>query len=161
MRGLQIILTLIGRLCLGTIFILSAVHKIINWQGTERGVIHMLCDWHAYVSHSDSLQAFFTGVLPWVTALLVASTVIELLGGILVFFGVKARFGAFLLLIFLIPTTILFHAFWFLDGARRDMQLVMFLKNLAIFGGLLYVLAYGARIRKKNYPSVDNPDLES
>ena len=161
MRGFQIILTLIGRLCLGTIFILSAVYKIFKWQGTESGITRALGDWHAYISHSDSLQAFFTGIFPWVAALSAASIAVELLGGILVFFGMKARFGAFLLLIFLIPATILFHPFWFLDGAPKEMQLVMFLKNLAIFGGLLYVLAYGAKIRKKDYPSVDSPDLES
>lgn len=161
MRGFQFILGILGRICLSLIFIISAINKIFDWAATEKGLVNVLCDWHTYLGYSESLQVCFSNVMPWAPAILVIATAVELLGGLLVLFGVKTRFGAFLLIILLIPVTILFHQFWYLEGGKRDLQIVMFLKNLAILGGLLYVLAYGNRIKDKNNPKphVENPDL--
>jgi putative oxidoreductase len=55
-------------------------------------------------------------------------------GSALVISGWKARLGALLLLLFLVPTTLLFHT----DVADR-MERIQLLKNLAIMGGLLLV----------------------
>ena len=75
--------------------------------------------------------------------LLLAGMLFELIGGVLVFLGIWVRLGAVLLIIFLIPTTFLFHNFWDLPDPDRQMQLTNFMKNVSICGGLLYVLAMG------------------
>ena len=87
--------------------------------------------------------AFFTVLSHSVPLLLIASTLLELIGGLLILLAVKEKLGAFLLLVVLFFTTIVFHPFWFLEGDLREMQIAMFLKNLAIAGGLLLVLLNG------------------
>ena len=63
----------------------------------------------------------------------------ELLGAISLITGFRCRWGALLLLLFLMPVTLTYHGFWQYDGPRRDAQEIHFLKNLAIAGGLLIV----------------------
>ncbi|HYT56152.1 MAG TPA: DoxX family protein, partial [Verrucomicrobiae bacterium] len=53
-----------------------------------------------------------------------------------------ARWGALLLFLYLIPVTLIFHNFWAYSGIEMQTQLVNFLKNLSIMGGLLLVAAY-------------------
>lgn len=53
--------------------------------------------------------------------------------------GYKARWGAIALIIFLIPATIIFHT-----NFAEPMQTIAFMKNLAILGGLLMIVEYGA-----------------
>ena len=89
------------------------------------------------------MQKILEHALPWVSLLLILGIVFELVGGLLIFLSLNIRLGAFLLLIFLILTTLFFHHFWYLQGTDYDLQLSMFLKNLSIFGGLLIVLTYG------------------
>jgi putative oxidoreductase len=68
----------------------------------------------------------------------------ELAGGLSLLLGFLTRIGAVGLFIFLIPTTLLFHNFWAAPEAQHQEQMVNFLKNLAVMGGLLMVVAYGA-----------------
>ena len=53
---------------------------------------------------------------------------------------VLAALGLF---VFLIPTTLTFHNFWTLEDPERQQQMIHFLKNLAILGGLLECCALG------------------
>lgn len=64
---------------------------------------------------------------------------IELGGALSLLTGMKTRWGAYLLISFLIPVTLAYHNFWVQQGALRDAQLIHFLKNAAILGGLLFV----------------------
>lgn len=73
--------------------------------------------------------------LPLAPLLLVAAMALMAVGSVLVISGWKARLGAVLLLLFLIPTTLLFHG----DVADAQ-QRIQLLKNLAIIGGLLLVI---------------------
>ena len=73
--------------------------------------------------------------LPLAPMLLVAAMVLMAVGSALVISGWKARLGAVLLLVFLVPTTLLFHG----DVADSSERIQLF-KNLAIMGGLLLVL---------------------
>ena len=59
-------------------------------------------------------------------------------------FGWQTRLAAFLLFVYLIPTTLVFHNFWAFEGAKQQDQMFHFLKNLAIMGGLLEFSAAGA-----------------
>lgn len=111
------ITTLLARILMSVIFIMAGWGKIGGYAGTQGymesvGVPGML--------------------LPAVIAL-------ELLGGIAILVGFKARYAALLLAGFTIVAAIIFH-FNFAD----QMQSIMFMKNLAIAGGLLYIFANGA-----------------
>ena len=143
MRMMQIFLSSVGRIFLSLIFILSAVHKILDWQGSQQKLTNSLCDWMCYSYNSVNAQNFLQFLLPWAPVLLALGFAFELVGGLLVLLGIKVRLGAFLLILFLIPTSFLFHHFWFLKGTDAQLHMVMFLKNLSILGALFIFLANG------------------
>jgi putative oxidoreductase len=72
-----------------------------------------------------------------------AAVAIEILAGLFILLGYKTRWAAALLALYLIPVTFVFHYFWDLEGAARTLQMYMALKNLAIIGGLLFLLGSG------------------
>src|SRR5262245_36495780 len=64
--------------------------------------------------------------------------VLELVGALSVAFGVFARVGAWLLVLFLVPVTLMMHQFWTIaDPQAALMQQSMFLKNISLLGGAL------------------------
>jgi len=75
--------------------------------------------------------------------MLAIATALELVGGILLLLGWRARLGSLLLLLFLVPTTYLMHAYWKASIADIQMQQIHFMKNVAIIGGLLILLGSG------------------
>ena len=89
-------------------------------------------------------QAAAHGV-PLATVLVPAAGVLALLGGLSVLLGYRARFGAFLLVLFLVPVTLIMHRFWGLaDPQLAMMQRVSFMKNMALTGGALVLMYYGS-----------------
>ena len=73
------------------------------------------------------------------------SGVIALVGGISVLLGYKAKIGAWLLVLFLVPVTVMMHNFWAVsDPAMAQMQLIMFMKNLSMLGAALLIAHFGA-----------------
>lgn len=145
MKGLKKFFALFGRLLISSIFILSALHKIINWQKTQTALINIFCDWQSYVGYFPSFAKFFSNLIAWVPEILIVFTCIELVASLLVFFGFREKLGTFLLIILFIPATIILHPFWFLSGAKRSMDMVIFLKNLAILGGLFQLIVFGSK----------------
>lgn len=86
-------------------------------------------------AHGVPLAAFF---VPF-------AGVIGMVGGVLVMLGYRARFGAFLLLLFLVPVTFMLHKFWGIpDPHIAALQKVMFMKNVALVGGALLIMYWGA-----------------
>ena len=83
-----------------------------------------------------------------------------LIGGLSVVFGAFTRIGTVLLMIFLAMATYYFHAFWNAPPEAAQMQTIAFLKNLWLFGGLLFLFANGPgpisvdRWRAKRRPAV-------
>lgn len=75
---------------------------------------------------------------------LAAAIAVEIIGGLSLLLGFKARWGALALIIFLIPATIVFHASGIADAAQGEQQMIQTLKNLAIMGALVKFLADGA-----------------
>jgi len=72
------------------------------------------------------------------------SGVLALLGCLSVAFGYKAKFGAWLLVLFLVPVTIMMHRFWGLPDAQAAMmQQIHFMKNLSMLGGALLIAHFG------------------
>jgi putative oxidoreductase len=110
-------LHLAGRILLALIFILSGIGKIPDPAGTA--------------GYMESMGV--PGILVWPTILL------EILGGIAIVLGFQTRIAAFALAVFTIAAAVIFHS-----NFADQMQMIMFLKNLAIAGGLLLLAASGA-----------------
>ncbi|MEA5443586.1 DoxX family protein [Cyanobium gracile] len=72
--------------------------------------------------------------LPLAPVLLAAAVALMLVGSVLVISGYRVRLGAILLLLFLVPTTLLFH-----NDVADPQERIALLKNLSIMGGLLLV----------------------
>lgn len=114
---------LIGRILLALIFIISGFGKITNFYSTAD-----------YMAGQG---------LPIPQVLLIATILIELGGGLMIVLGWQARWAALAIFLFIIPTTLIFHPFWIADAAQMQNQ-INFMKNLAIMGGMLYIMAYGS-----------------
>lgn len=111
------IIQLVGRIMLALIFILAGVGKISDPAGT--------------VGYMQSVG--LPGILLWPTIAL------EVLGGLAIAAGFKVRYAAFALAGFCVLSAILFH-----KNFADQMQMILFLKNIAMAGGLL-LLATSAR----------------
>jgi len=145
----------VGRFFLSIIFLISGLRKIFNWQDVENSLVNQIVEWASYV-RSSSLKDFLSETLSWAPIFLLVAMFLEILGAILLLLGIKPRLGALFLIIFLFPTTIIMHPFWFLDGMQKEIEFIMFIKNVSILGGLLIVLAQGGVLaeNKPIYPKV-------
>jgi len=73
------------------------------------------------------------------------SGVIALLGGLSILLGYRARIGAWLLVLFLVPVTLTMHNFWAIADPMMAMtQRVMFMKNLSMLGAALMICHFGS-----------------
>jgi putative oxidoreductase len=82
---------------------------------------------------------------PAATTLVPLSGIMAIVGGLMVLFGWHAKIGAWILLAFLVPVTLCMHAFWNETDAQAAMlQRAMFMKNLAMMGGALFLTYFGA-----------------
>jgi putative oxidoreductase len=123
--AVQGFVSLVARLALAAIFLLSAVgNKIPQFKQTAE-----------YMASEG---------VPNPTFALFGAIGLLLLGGISVILGAWTRFGAIFLLVFLAAATWYFHDFWTVaDAGQRQLQTIQFMKNLAIGGGLLSLVAFG------------------
>jgi putative oxidoreductase len=110
------IIQLAGRIMMSIIFILAGVGKVMDPAGTT-----------GYMEAMGVPSA-----LLWPTAAL------EILGGMAIAVGFKTRYAAFALAGFSIIAAVLFHR-----NFGDQMQMVMFLKNIAMAGGLLLLATSG------------------
>ncbi len=110
---------LAGRILLALIFILAGYGKINGWDG--------------------ALGYMTSKGLPMPEVLLALTILIELGAGLLLLVGFQARWAALAIFLFLIPVTLIFHPFW---AAAAEYN--AFMKNLAIMGGMLYIMTYGS-----------------
>lgn len=108
--------SLFARLLISAIFILAGAEKITGYQGT--------------VQYMESFG--IPGIL------LPAVIALELAGGLMILFGLFSRYAALALAFFCVVSGLVFHS-----NFADPVQLVMFLKNLAIAGGLLLLSANG------------------
>ncbi|OUS15224.1 hypothetical protein A9Q88_11730 [Gammaproteobacteria bacterium 50_400_T64] len=116
---------ILGRMLFAALFIPAGIHKIIGFS-TVAG----------YMTSKG---------LPMVDALLVLTIIIELGGGIMLLLGWHARLAALTIALFLIPVTVIFHPYWNIEDAQQMLnQQHMFMKNMAIIGGLLCMTGLGS-----------------
>jgi putative oxidoreductase len=73
------------------------------------------------------------------------SGIIALIGGLSVLLGYKAKLGAWLLVLFLVPVTLMMHNFWSVqDSMMARIQMAMFFKNISIMGGAFFITYFGS-----------------
>lgn len=113
-----------GRILLAIIFLVSGIGKIGGFAGTA-----------GYMLSKG---------LPMVEVLLAITIVIEIGAALMLILGLKAKLGAAALFLWMIPVTIMLHNFWVMPPADQQMQMAMFMKNLGLMGGMLYIMAYGS-----------------
>jgi putative oxidoreductase len=122
-------------------------HKITRYAVPVGRVLFVLIFLIAGPQHfTDSAIGYAqnSGV-PMAQLLVPLSGVLALLGGLSVALGYKARFGAFLLALFLLPVTLMMHRFWSIDDPQQAMvEQSMFLKNLSMLGAALLLSHFGA-----------------
>ncbi len=124
MNFLVSLLLLVARMAIAALFLSAGVNKLINYNDTVQYM----------TAHGFTMVPFF----------LFGAAAIEVIGGLALIFGIKTRVTAFILILFLIPTTAIFHSFWTLSGGEAVLARLFFFHNLALIGGLIYVLCYGA-----------------
>jgi putative oxidoreductase len=73
------------------------------------------------------------------------SGALAVLGGLSILLGYRARIGAWLIVLFLVGVTPMMHKFWTVpDPMMHQMQMIMFMKNVAMLGGALLISQFGA-----------------
>lgn len=122
------IIQLIGRVMLSLIFIMAGLGKLFDIAGTS--------------AYMESMHV--PSELLWPTIAL------ELIGGIAIAIGYKTSIAAFALAIFSIAAAVLFHA-----NFADKIQMILFMKNIAMAGGLLLLsvggtTAYSIDRKKQN-----------
>ena len=117
---------LIGRILFSLIFISSGI----------MGHMVGLTDTAAYAASQG---------VPMPTVLVLVSGIIAVLGGLSVLLGYKAKLGALLLVVFLVPVSFIMHNFWTIsDPMTRTIQISLFMKNISLIGGALLIAYFGS-----------------
>jgi uncharacterized membrane protein YphA (DoxX/SURF4 family) len=97
-----------------------------------------------HLTHWTAALDEMTGLgMPRSGFLMAGSIVLRLSGGLSVLTGIRGRWGAVLLLAFVLPATFLGHAFWTMPLVQQPHERVEFLNNLSMSGGVLFVLIAG------------------
>jgi len=115
---------LVARILIALIFILSGFAKIGGFDGTV-----------GYIA-SKGLP------LPQLAA--IGAIIVELGGGILLVLGWKSRWAAAAMLLFTGVAAVIFHNFWAVPPEQAQNQMIHFMKNVSMIGGLLLVLVHGS-----------------
>jgi putative oxidoreductase len=82
--------------------------------------------------------------VPMADILVPASGILALVGGVSVLIGYKARWGALMLVAFLVPVTLMMHDFWNMTDPQASINRIMFMKNITMVGGALLIAYFGA-----------------
>ena len=109
---------LIGRIMISAIFLFSGVSKILNYDATVNWM------------EGFSVPGF----------LLIPAIIVEILFPILIIIGYKARIAASGLMLFSLLTAFIFHF-----DFSNQMQIIAFLKNVGLAGGMLFLIANGTK----------------
>ncbi len=83
--------------------------------------------------------------VPLPSILVPLSGAIAIVGGLSILLGFKAKYGAWLIVVFLVPVTFMIHDFWtVVEPMSRMMQLINFEKNMSMLGGALLITHFGS-----------------
>jgi putative oxidoreductase len=132
---------LVARTFIALVFLQAAIGKILDFPGL--------------------VETISSKGLPLAAILGAGTIAFQLLGSISLILGYKAKWGALLLILFLIPATLFFH-----NLIADPSQKAHFFKNLGLIGGALMIIAYGSGPlslepqTQINQPKMENPKLE-
>ena len=127
MKRFDVYLLVLGRVLISVVFILNAL-----------GIIDQSIPAHEMVERGAPPSL--------VPAMMLAGRAVELLAGLGLIWGVFPRLAALALVAFLVPATLISHSFWLSAGTPAFMgQLINFSKNVAIWGGLLFIAGSGGQ----------------
>ena len=115
---------LLGRVLLAFIFLQSGFDKVLNY--------------------SKTLNLMGARGMPEPQLLLPLGIVALFIGSIMILVGWKARWGALLLIVFMVPATLYFHGYWSYPQPLQLNQFHHFVKNIALIGALLMLLGMGS-----------------
>lgn len=117
---------LIGRIFLSAIFIFEALDTAFFTPQTKETMAA-----HGLTANQDLL--------------LFIAVFLLFVGGLMVLFGYRSTLGAVMLLIYWVPVTFMVHDFWNCDkSSELREQSILFMKNIAIIGGLLMLVGKGS-----------------
>jgi len=116
-------LWLLGRILIGSIFVLSGFGKLMDLGGFAT----MLAD---------------SGV-PMASVMAPIGAVAEFVGGLAIVLGLGTRYAALLMIGFVVVATLISHRFWAVPADEAQGQMIHFVKNMAIVGGFLVVFVTG------------------
>jgi putative oxidoreductase len=117
------VVPLIGRILMSAVFLISGFFKVAGYSQVV-----------GYAAAKG---------LPLAGVAIACAAAVELLGGIAILIGFKTRIVPWVLFLYLVPATVIFHNFWALQGMEQQDNMIHFMKNLAIMGGLLILAANG------------------
>ncbi|HMQ48330.1 MAG TPA: DoxX family membrane protein [Saprospiraceae bacterium] len=115
---------LIGRMFMAFIFLYEAYDSIFYFKATKDKMTSYGLTWN------QDLQLY-------------GAIFLLLLGGTLLLLGYRTRFAAMLLLLYWLPVTLIVHSYWNDPEPFKRLQSLLFMKNMAIVGGLLLIWANG------------------
>lgn len=115
---------LLGRILIAFIFIFAGYGKVTGFEGTV-----------GYIA-SKGIP------LPQLAA--IGAIIIELGGGVMMVIGWKARWAAAAMFVFTLLAALIFHNFWAAAADQAQNQMIHFMKNISMLGGLLYVIVHGS-----------------
>ncbi len=124
MKNAYIPIEFLGRVLFVVLFLPAGVSKLFGFEGT--------------VEYFGSLG------IPMASAAVITTIAIEVLGSIALLIGYKTRYAAFALAGFTLLASLVGHAFWLAPAEQAFVQQLLFLKNIAVIGGLLVLASAGA-----------------
>lgn len=126
----------------------SQTHLVADWAALgSRLLLALLFLWSGYgkLAYMGANLGYMKAYgLPAPELLIWPALAVELIAGALLLLGWKTRWAALALVLFTIPATFIFHAYWGVPADQTLNQQIHFVKNLAIVGGLLGIIAHGA-----------------
>ncbi len=117
-------ITLAARVLLALMFLLAGFGKIGGFEGTA-----------GYIASKG---------LPAPGLLAVGTIVVEIGAGLALMLGLFTRWAALALAVFTLLASLIFHAYWAMPAEQQMMQQLLFMKNTAVIGGMLALVAFGA-----------------
>ena len=111
------VIEVLGRIFLSAIFLINGVGKIFNYEET--------------IQYMENFNVSGNLIIP--------AIIVEILFPILLIIGYQTKFSALVLSLFTLTLAVIFHT-----DFSNQMQLISFLKNIAIAGGFLIIFVNGA-----------------
>jgi putative oxidoreductase len=124
------LILLVGRCAMAALFLPGGIQKLMNYS--------------AFAAQIGGRGLPFGGALPYPEIFAMLAVAIEVIGPLLILFGVQTRGAALLMVAFVFMATITSHRYWeFADAAARRAQSSNFYKNIGLMGGLLFLYVSG------------------